>query len=173
MGMFWMPDERRCCLVERQGSLRQCCGPPANATERGGSTDKHELQKGHFPPGFCSQTWQHSQPVGVFLPPWPVRGILSRWRWTGRWGRRLGKERWLIPRYTSAPLPLLPSHASRGCRDRTLWSVFVVQRGDKLVIGNVTRCHVSVGKATQGSRDPWQKCVGRSSSDHCFSSKHL
>lgn len=46
--------------------------------------------------------------------------ILSRWRWTGRWGRRLGKEWWLIPATHPPRSPLLPSHASGGYRDRML-----------------------------------------------------
>lgn len=78
------------------------------------------------------------------------RGILSRWHWTGRWGQRLGKEWRLIPRYTSVPLPLLPSHASGGYRDRKREPIFVLQRDDELLVSNVTPgggecCKVNAG----------------------------
>lgn len=52
-----------------QGSLRQHCRPVSNTTERGRRTDKRELQKGLFPPGFSSQAWQLPEPVSLILPP--------------------------------------------------------------------------------------------------------
>lgn len=59
----------RCCLVERQGSRRQHCRPPSNTTEQGCRTDKRDLQKGLFPPGFSSRAWQRLEPVSLILPP--------------------------------------------------------------------------------------------------------
>ncbi|KAI3374877.1 hypothetical protein L3Q82_021415, partial [Scortum barcoo] len=56
-----LPAGRRADRI-RKGSLRQQCGPLSNTTERGRRTDKRELQKGLFPPGFSSRAWQRSEP---------------------------------------------------------------------------------------------------------------
>lgn len=49
-------------------------------------------------------------------------------------------------------LPLLPPHASGGYTDRMLYPVFVLQRGDKLFISNVTRSRGSVAKSAPCSQ---------------------
>lgn len=91
----------RCCLVERQGCLRQHCRLLSNSTERGRRTDKHELQKGPFPSRIFLPSLAELSVFESNSATRPVPGILSRWPWTGGWTGRLGREWWLVPDYTS------------------------------------------------------------------------
>lgn len=146
--MFWMPDERRCCPVERQGGLRQCRGPPATATERAGSADKQKMQKGHFPPGFSSQTWQHAEPVGAAGPRHPLQMAVNR-EVRAEIRKRTVADSSL---HIRPDLPILPPihSASGGYTARMLYPVFVPQRGDKPFISNVTRSRGRVVKSAVG-----------------------
>lgn len=152
-GHVWDARWTRCCLVERKGSLRQHCRPLANNTEWGCRTDKHDLQKGHFPPGFSSQTWQRSEPVSLILPPGQSLASSPDGGEQGGWTGRLGREWWLIPdytsggtvpfsRYTSSCTRLMPGMATEtGC-----YPLSVLQGGDRLFISNMTWCCGTVVK---------------------------
>lgn len=63
-----MPDELDVVLLRGRAAYVSTCRPLANGTERGRRTDKHDLQKGLFPPGFSSLAWQRSEPVSLILP---------------------------------------------------------------------------------------------------------
>ncbi|CAB1448542.1 unnamed protein product [Pleuronectes platessa] len=53
----------------RQGSLRQRRQVQSNTAEQGRRTDKREVHKGLFPPGFSSRVWQRSEAASLILPP--------------------------------------------------------------------------------------------------------
>lgn len=131
----------RCCLVERKGSLRQQRRPPASTTECGRSADKHDLQKGHFPPGFSSWAWQRSEPVSLIPPPgqsaWhPLQMVVNRGV-SREIRRRAMTDSWLHILWQGPILPhlLLPSYAGSGHGDRMPSPVFVLRWGDELFIG--------------------------------------
>lgn len=63
------------------------------------------------------------------------------------------------PLHIRPGLSLLPSHASGGNRDRMLYPVFVLQRGDKPFISNLTQCRGSVVKSMRRivGPNPWNE----------------
>lgn len=134
----------RCCLVEMQGSLRQHCRTVSNTTDRGHRTDKRELQKGLFPPGFSSQSWQLPEPVSLILPPGQSLASSTD-------GREQGGEQgdWEesddCTDYTSGDWG--PFFSSSSCHTPGIATetgcspVSVLQQGVKLFISNMTACY--------------------------------
>lgn len=143
----------RCCLVERQGSVRQHRRLLSNTAEQGRRTDKRELQKGLFPPGFSSRAWQCSEPVSLILPPGQSLASSPDGGWTGGWTERLGREWWLVPDYTSGDWVPFFSSSSRympGTATETGCSpVSVLKQGVKLFISNTKWCYGSAIKSMQ------------------------
>ena len=69
MGMFfgcrmsWMLS---CWEAGQPTSARRL---QSNTAEQGRRTDKREVQRGLFPPGFSSRAWQRSEAASLILPP--------------------------------------------------------------------------------------------------------
>lgn len=69
MGMFWTPDELDVVLLRGRAAYVSTHRLLSNTAEQGRRTDKRELHKGLFPPGFSSPAWQCSEPMSLILPP--------------------------------------------------------------------------------------------------------
>lgn len=113
MSMFWTPDELDVVLLRGRAAYVSTAGCwPTPQSEDAGLTSmicKKAISLQDFPlePGSAESNSATR----------PVPGILSRWWWTGGWPGRLGRERWLIPDYTSGGrVPFSRSSSSSSSR---------------------------------------------------------